>query len=215
MKNMKKLAAALLVLTLVLAMTSTAFAACKWEKYQIVKFTKNAVAYRTCGGKATSTIVRKGSYAQIKRVSGSWVELYLKPFAECPTRWFKKSDLKLVATGKMIDDLELPVYVVYAQGGVGKSDELLTFNDADAVDEADWDNLRLSPDCMKHVKATGSVWLHKQASLKKNYGVALHKGDKVSYRRKWGFDDRFVIFYGVKYKGKCLWVSSNYSKLVK
>ena len=59
------------------------------------------------------------------------------------------------------------------------------------------------------------MWLHKESSLKKNYGVALHKGDKVTYRRKWGIDSRFIVFYGVKYKGKCLWVSSRYSKLVK
>ena len=111
----------------------------------------------------------------------------------------------------------LPVYVMYSQGGVGLSytDKALVLDDADPVDETDWNNYRISPDCMKHVKATASVWMHKESSLKKNYGRALHKGDKVTYRRKWGIDTREIIFYGVKYKGKCLWVSSAYSKLVK
>jgi len=98
---------------------------------------------------------------------------------------------------------------------VGKSVELLTFDDEDSTDEMDFDDLRISADCYKHVKATASVWLHKESSLKKNYGAALHKGDKVTYRRKWGIDSRFVVFYGVRYNGKCLWVSSRYSKLVK
>ena len=218
MKIVRKLTAALLVLSLVLAVTCTAMAASKWDKYQIVKFTKNTVAYKTKGGKATSTIVRKGSYAQVKRDCGNWVQLYLT-LDETVTRWFKKSNLKTCSQGKYSKTLGiyLPVYVMYSQGGVGLSytDKALVLDDADPVDETDWNNYRISPDCMKHVKATASVWMHKESSLKKNYGRALHKGDKVTYRRKWGFDSRFVIFYGIKYHGKCLWVSSVYSKLVK
>ena len=41
MKTMKKLVAALLVLTLALALTGTAMAACKFKEGDHLKFTKN------------------------------------------------------------------------------------------------------------------------------------------------------------------------------
>ncbi len=215
MSKMKKLVAALLVLTMVLALAGSAMAGCKIEEGNCVKFTKNTVAYDHKGGKPTNTIVRKGSYAIVDCVKGDWVRLVLDYVGV--TRWFKTDNLVVTTKGKYVKELgeELYIYVTYSQGGVGKSSELITFDDEDQIDELDFNNLRLSPDCYKHVKATASVWLHKESSLKKNYGVALHKGDKVTYRRKWGWDTRFIIFYGVKYKGKCLWVSSRYSKLVK
>ena len=215
MSKMKKLVAALLVLTMVLALVGSAMADCKFKEGACVKFTKNTVAYNHKGGKATSTIVRKGSVAVVNRVSGNWVELILDYSGI--TRWFKTDNLVVTTKGKYVPVVgeELYIYVTYSQGGVGKSVELLTFDDEDSTDELDYNDLRISADCYKHVKATASVWLHKESSLKKNYGVALHKGDKVTYRRKWGIDSRFIVFYGVKYKGKCLWVSSRYSKLVK
>ena len=216
MKNMKKLVAALLVLTMVLALAGSAMAACKIKVGDCVKFTKNTVAYKHKGGKPTNTIVRKGSYAVVKRACDGWVELYLDIVDDSITRWFKTDNLKVDTEWKdMGDDIFFPIYVVYSNGGVGNSSELLIMKDDDADDELDELHYRISPDCYKHVKATSTVWLHKESSLKKNYGVALHKNDKVKYRRVYGFDSRFVTFYGVKYKGKCLWVSSEYSKLVK
>ena len=216
MNKMKKLIAALLVMSMLLALAGTAMAACNIDVGDCVRFTKNTTAYNHKGGKATSTIVRKGSYALVKRVCNDWVELYLDPLDYNVTRWFKTANLVVDNQGKKLaDDTYFYIYVIYSQGGVGKSTELFVFEDADSVDENDIDNVRLSPDCYQHVKATAKVWLHKESSLKRSYGVALHKGDVVSYRRKWGYDSRFMIFYGVKYKGKCLWVSSNYSKLVK
>ena len=216
MNNVKKLIAALLVLTMVLALTGSAMASCKIKEGDCVKFTKNTVAYKCKDGKATDTIVRKGSYALVKRVCGNWVELYLDILDDSVTRWFKTDNLKVSDKGmKMGEDIYFTIYVVYSNGGVGMSSELLVMKDADADDDMDFDHYRISPDCYKHVKATSKVWLHKESSLKKNYGVALHKDDKVKYRRVYGYDSRFVLFYGVKYKGKCLWVSSEYSKLVK
>ena len=77
------------------------------------------------------------------------------------------------------------------------------------------DSIRLSDDCKKHVKATSKVWMHKTPSLSNSYGKALKKDQKVKYRRAWSLDERLVPFYGVRYNGKCLWVSSLYTKLVK
>jgi len=215
MNKVKKLVAALLVLTMLLALVGSAMADCKFKEGTCVKFTKNTVAYKHKCGKATSTIVCKDSYAIVNRVSGDWVELILDYTGI--TRWFKTDNLVVTTKGKYVPVVgeELYIYVTYAQGGLSKSIELLTFDDKDPTDELDYDDLRISADCFKHVKATACVWLHKESSLNKNYGAALNKGDKVTYRRKWGIDTRFVVFYGVKYKGKCLWVSSRYSKLVK
>jgi len=215
MSKMKKVVAALLVLTMVLALVGSAMADCKFQEGTCVKFTKNTVAYKHKCGKATSTIVRKGSLAIVNRVSGDWVELILDYTGI--TRWFKTDNLVVAKKGKYVPVVgeDLYIYVTYAQGGVGKSVELITFDDDDPTEEYDINNLRISADCYKHVKATASVWLHKESSLKKNYGAALHKDQKVTYRRKWGIDSRFIVFYGVRYKGKCLWVSSRYSKLVK
>ena len=71
------------------------------------------------------------------------------------------------------------------------------------------------PSNKNHVKATASVWLHRTYGLSKNYGKALKKGQKVKYLHMIGIDKRGVAFYKVRYEGKCLWVSSKYSKRVK
>ena len=69
--------------------------------------------------------------------------------------------------------------------------------------------------CKNHVKADAKVWMHKTPSLSNSYGKALHKGDKVKYRHLLGMDTRGVVFYGIRYEGKCLWVSCQYTHLVK
>ena len=214
MNKMKKLVAALLVATMVLALVGSALASGDLYEGACVRFTKNAVAYKHKHGSATKTIVSKGSRAVIYRLSGDWAEVFVD--FEGNTLWFKTDCLKEDNSGKYIKEIGecLYIYVTYAQGGVGKSSELITWDDNDSIDELDFNNWRISSDSYKHVKATASVWLHKESSLKKNYGTALHKNDKVKYRRKWGWDTRFVKFYGVRYKGKNLWVSSRYSKLV-
>jgi hypothetical protein len=216
MNKMKKLIAALLVMTMVLALAGTAMASCRIKAGDCVRFTKNTTAYNHRGGRATNTIVRKGSYALVKRVCNDWVELYLDPLDSCITRWFKTDNLVVDSKGKKIaDDTYFYIYVIYSRGGVGKSSELYVFEDADSVDENDTDNVRISPDCYQHVKATAKVWLHYTPSLSDSFGKALRKDQKVNYRRRYSFDDRGVMFYGVWKSGKCLWVSSLYTKLVK
>jgi len=205
---MKKLVAALLVLTMVLALTGTAFAACKFQVGDSVKFIKNTVAYSAPrDSKDTDTIVRKGSIAVVADTCGSkWVKLQLNYNDASKTGWFKADDLK--ATKKVvtisfagIPIVTTPIYVIYSNAGVGGSSVLFT----NIVDD-------VTP-CGRRVEAKAKVWMHYQPCLKKNYGRALHKGDRVKYRYMVGMDDRFVGFYGIRYKGKCLWVSSEYTKL--
>lgn len=245
MKTMKKLVAALLVLTMVLALTGSAFAACiKPETF--VKFTKNSYAYKeTSHGMKKITdpevIVRKGSRAFVWAVKGNYAFVQLTPAYVEDDRlgnsfylndedekcwfwgyWFKLSTLALI-----VNPDHYVIDVTFSNGGNGKSlavaedGKIIVYKDKGEwmaeADEEDWmeREIRLSPDCMKHLKATAKVWMHKTPSLSQSYGKALHKDDKVGYRRVWGFDTRGTIFLGIKYKGKCLWVSSKYTKFVK
>lgn len=222
MKTMKKLVAALLVLTMVLALTGTALAACKWQKYQPVIFTKNAVAYKTKGGSSTSTIVAKGSTAWVAcdQKDSKWVKLYLNMGDDSVTRWFKTDDLKAWKgldikdeDGNVVDTI-FPICVVYCNGGNKLSTVALDENGNPYIKD-DKGAYQITAECKKHVKATAKVWIHKNPSLSKSYGKALRKDDKVDYRRKYGVDNRGIVFFGIKYEGKCLWVSSAYSKVVK
>ena len=238
MKTMKKLVAALLVLTMVLALTGAAFAETASNKICVgdyAKFTKNAYAYTApkASKKASDPeiIVRKGSVGEVVGKKGSYYLVRLTPaidnedygnvqdvngyWAWC--FWFKASTLG--------ETKKTSVAVIFANGGVGMSKANWAYKDAGSITkkmaDADpeyyllSDSIRLSDDCMKHVKATSKVWMHKTPSLSNSYGKALHKDDVVKYRRVWGFDSRGMIFYGIRYSGKCLWVSSAYSKIVK
>ena len=224
---MKKLVAALLVLTMVLALTGSAMAGCKFSIHQYVKFNKNAYAYtEPKNSKKTNdpaTIVSKGSIGAVEGISGDWVLVRLTPNGTggnftCPTNgltcwtgWFKAGDLKASKAAALTAD----VLVRFSNGGVGLSKPLFWDAAGNYGYYKDEGAYRISDNCYKHVKATSKVWLHYTPSLSNNYGKALKKDQKVKYRRVWSLDDRLVPFYGVRYNGKCLWVSSLYTKLVK
>ena len=220
MKDMKKLIAALLVLALALALNGAALAGCRYSEGTRVEFKKNAAAYFDhCNSEKSDTIVRKGSIAVVRRTYGdNWVELYLSAGDTSKTAWFKTSALK--KTDKVVrveagnKSWEVYVFVCYAEGGEYGSDTYMGPFD-DSGKWFDDGGYRISENCYKHVKATGNVWMHKEPSLARQYKAALRKNEKVSYRRKWALDDRVVPFYGIRYNGKCLWVSAQYTKLVK
>ena len=217
---MKKLVAALLALALVLALTGGAMAECGFKAEDCVEFTRNAPAYKNHRDSArTDTVVRKGSISVVKSTFGDkWVELYLAPYDENNTGWFRAGDLK--KTRKTVEIRAggtlwtSSVFICYANGGVGKSATYL----GPWADSGRWisdSGYRISSDGYRHVKATAKVWLHREPSLKKSYGKALRKGDKVNYRRQWALDSRLVPFLAVRYEGKCLWVSMQCAKIVK
>ena len=241
MKNVKRIVATLLVLTLVLALTGgSAMASCKFKVYDFVKFVKNSNCY--ADSKSSSkwddpeTIIRKGSVARVMGTKGSWVALQITYAYKDDSRFgnaFSEVDgVKWYYWGCWVKEDVLKatkqeeINVTFSNGGIGKSrpvsqilddtgsyaDRTSTYTIAQSVQEG---KTRLSPDCDKHVKVKAKTWMHKTPSLSNSYGQALHEGDKVTYRRKWALDSRMTIFYGIKYKGKCLWVSEKYTKLVK
>ena len=224
---MKKLVAALLVLTMVLALTGTvAMADCKFKVGTWVKFTNNAVCYKNPHSGITSTTIRKGSQSFIIDTRGSdWVKIQLHPidvtidgvsweedFDGIKAGWFKVSDLKVLNNPqpKVRNiagvTIQQGVYIVYSNGGVKQS---LPMPEDTTVDTS----VVHAKYC--HVKATAKVYMHRVHALTKNYGRALHKDEVVKYRHLIGFDSRVTPFYGIRYNGKNLWVSYEYSKLVK
>ena len=221
MKTMKKLVAVLLVLTLALALTGTAMAACKFKEGDHLKFTKNTNVYSAPRDRSkTDTIIHKGSWAKVICTSGSkWVKLQLNFMDKSKTGWFRIDNLKVISDpkkywkdvnfknpegGVIADFGTVDIYVTYSKLGKGMSSETAHYY----IDD-------VTPDCYDHVKADATVWMHKVAALQKKVVPALHKGDKVKYRFRVGIDNRGIWFYGIRRNGKDLWVSAQYSHLVK
>lgn len=205
---MKKIVAALLVLTMVLALTGSAMAGCKFPEGKWVEFKKNAPVYNCVDGKAKKAIVHKGSTSQVvENYKDEWVKLYIDDIGT--TRWFKTDALKGWKGKKVKMDDGTCVYlqfvrVTYAQGGVGMSKYYEETEDI------------ITPSCYKYVKADkGSVWMHKHSCLKYNLGQAIPKGKKGKYQFAFGVDERGVLFWKVRYNGKCGFVSSEYTTLTK
>ena len=203
---MKKLIAALLVLTMVLALTGSAMAAsiCVGD---YVKFTKNSYGYDAPHSyKRTSdpeVIVHKGSIGEVVAKKNGYYQIRMTPYTNgtAYVLWFKKGDVKLSKASAITGD----VFVHFSNGGNG-------FSKPDTYIGIVKDTGNPGK-C--HVKATAKVWMHYTPSLSNSYGKALHKDDKVKYRHVIGMDTRGVPFYGIRYSGKNLFVSSAYSKLVK
>lgn len=205
---MKKLVATLLVLTMVLALTGSAFAETICVN-DYVKFTKNSYAYTAPHADKRSSdpevIVNKGSIGEVMAKKNGYYKIRLTPVLADGSYmfgWFKKGDVKL---SKYVVGTVDGVLVHFSNGGNG-------FSKPDTYIGIVKDTGNPGK-C--HVKATAKVWMHYTPSLSNSYGKALHKDDKVKYRHVFGFDTRGVLFYGIRYSGKNLFVSSWYSKLVK
>ena len=221
MQTMKKCVAALLVFTMVLVLTGSAMAACRFKAGDHLKFTRNTNLYSAPYDRnKTDTVIRKDSWAKVIRTSGSkWVKLQLNFLDKNKTGWFKVDNMKLISDpnkywkdvnfrnpeGEVIADFgKVDIYVTYSKLGKGMSSETANYY----IDD-------VTADCYDHVKADATVWMHKVAALQKRIVPALHKGDKVKYRFRVGIDNRGIWYYGIRKNGKELWVSAQYTHLVK
>lgn len=199
---MKKLVSILVLLSMVLALCSTAMASSKIHVYDYVKFTGNAYGYEKAGSKKTDLIIKKGSCAYVYAVSsnGKWVKISVDWYADTngdlEYMWFSTDHLKVLGD----DDTYMPL--IFASGGSGRSYQ---------IDKAH----TFAPKGASRVKATGKVNIRKTASLSgKSLGV-LHKGESLKYLKKVSLDSRGLVFFKVRYNGKNAWVSSIYTKLGK
>ena len=217
MKNIRKLVAALLVLSMVLALTGTAFAAAKFTKADkgvYVKFTGNMYAYNKPSHSSKSKIlVRKGSTALITNVSANqkWVRLKITPDV---TEYDEKKDEDVVLSAgkemwfgvdrlsRVTSERHESIHVTFSSGGSSLSKE----------EERAYDP-RLKK--VGKVKITGKVNLRKKASLQGKSQGTVKKGTKLTLTGVLGMDTRGVIFFQVKVKNRSgkYFVSEEYTNL--
>ena len=192
MKNMKKLVAALLVMTMVVALATTAFAACKIKKGMYVEFKCDSAAYTAAKeSKKTKSVVEKGSTALCNKVCGKFARLIVNEAAGTEA-WFKTCDLKE-------SDVE-SIWVFWAKGGKGMS----TCRKGTIMKLPGLKGMKLI--------VTGHTNLRKNCGMKfKSQGV-VEKCDKLKSTGYIGWDDRGVMWFQVCKGGKKLWVSSNFIK---
>lgn len=200
MNTMKKLVAALLVMTMLLALASTAFAADCIKCGVYVNFCNGAHAYTEAkDSKKTGNVVKGAAAANLKStglvkcVKGKFAKVLVNA-DDGTTRWFRKCDLK-VSKDKY-------VLVVWAKGGHDMS--------------------QCAPGTCKKVaiidentgkKATKIEVVYCQTNLRKHHSLegktvgTVKKGTRLAYKGYIGADNRGVLFYKVCYKGKICWVS--------
>lgn len=200
---MRRFVAALLVLTMVLAMCSVAYAAPKFTKDDIgkhVKFTGSLYGYDEPKASAKSKIiVKKGSVTQITDVKGSkWVKVAItlkadESYESVPDKelWFGVDKLEI--TSQSYND------VVFAGGGSGMSTEIYRYP-------------LITKFVGKTIKTTGKIKLRKTASLAGKCLGIVPKGKKLKMTGVVGFDSRGIWFFEVKYNKKNGFVSYKYIK---
>ena len=120
MKNMKKFAAALIVMSMILALASTAFAYKEVAVDYLVKFTGSAWGYEKVtnqhGVNKSDVAIRKGSVLWASAKKGNWYKIWL-PAKKAETMdweafWFNGDYLKVDVN----DDWK----IVFSSGGYGR-----------------------------------------------------------------------------------------------
>lgn len=188
---MKKFVSMLLVLTMVLALASTAMAAVKFLPGDMVILKDDATAYTAAkSSKSTKNVAAAGSVALVVKECGDYVKVCVNLVAGT-TVYFKKCDCSLYYG-------DSPVLVVWAKGGKGMSTCIKS-------------SITPYKPYMTKVKVTGHTNLRKNPGMKfKSQGV-VEKGDVLKYKGYIGIDDRMLVpWFKVRYKGKNLWISHAY-----
>lgn len=189
---MKRFVAALLVLTMVMALAGSALAACDFKADSWVEFKKDSAAYNAAkSSKKTNNVVQKGSHAWCDKICGKYARLVVNVEAQTK-RWFKVDDLKKASVENEW------TRVVWAKGGKGMS----TYEKG----------TKFYNPAIKgfYVKVSGHTNLRKSAGMKcKSQGV-VEKGDLLKLTGYTGFDDRGVLWAEICRKSDKLWLSSNF-----
>ena len=199
MKSLKKFVAALLVLTMVLAMTSVAFAYKEkaLDEDTFVKFKGNAWGFKKVSnniGRDKKVIVRKGSVARAVAVKGDWYKIAIPKRNKITKNdyfWFNKKYAKIDKSATEEDPL------IISTGGTNRS----------VVEEGVFKTPSLAK--MK-VKVTGTADMRKTPCLKDwSIGFA-RKGKTVTLTGKWGVDTLHNRYFQVKYGGKKGYIIGGY-----
>ena len=205
MKNVKKIVAALLVMMMVLALASTAFAYKEEPVDYKVRFKGTAWGYDHVTnqyGKGKSDVaIRKGSVLRTVAKKGNWYKIWIfnRSFTDTEALWFCGDYLKI----DVQDDLKL----VFSSGGSGRS---LPMDETETTIPAKYKKVAIA-------KAGRRSNIRKSASLAgKSLGVLRYgKTLKLHPDHIKQMDLRGVWFYKVLYNGKPAWISAEYTKLTK
>ena len=190
---MKKFVSVLLVLTMVLAVATTAVAACNIKAGMWVEFKKDSPAYTAAkSSKKTNNVVAKGSFAQCDKVCGKYARLIVNSASDIK-RWFKTEDLKQAPE----EGIEK---VVWAKGGKGMSSKGYVYSSDKHLKG-------------KYVKVSGHTNLRKTPSLHCKSQAVVEKCTMLKLTGRTGFDNRHCEWFEVCYKGKKLWLSMWYIKV--
>jgi len=187
---MKRFIAALLVLTMVMALAGTALASCDIKAGMWVEFKKDSAAYTEAkSGKKTASEVQKGSSAWCDKVCGKYARLIVNEAAET-TRWFKVDDLKKASADRAF------THVVWAKGGKGMSTCIK-------------DTIIKEPAIKGfYVKVSGHTNLRRNPGMKFSSRGVVEKGDLLKLTGYTGFDDRGAMWVQVCNKGEKVWLSA-------
>ena len=189
---MKRFIAAFLFMTMILTLSTAAMAATGIKADMWVEFKKDAHAYNAAkSSKKTNNEVKKGSWAYCDKVSGDFARLIVNETANTK-RWFKKSALKPYA-----GEDDVYTKVIWAKGGRGMSSSIhKIYTDAALAGYK--------------VKVTGHTNLRKDPGMKYKSRGVVEKGKELKLTGRFGYDDRYDIWYEVLKNNKKLWISENF-----
>jgi len=202
MKNMKKFVAALLVLTMVVALASTAFATKVVAADKYVEFKGSAWGYGKVTndyGKNKSGIgLRKGSVAHVVATKGKWLQIEIPARGNTGTYellWFNGDYTKKTSATS--------TFLLYSSGG---SDRSQADDENYGTVLKKYSKLRIKSGRRTNVRSTPSLKGKSLGVIGKGHGYTV----KLAKDHKVGVDTRGVLFYHIQYKGKDAWVSAVY-----
>lgn len=198
MKNMKKLVAALLLMSMVLALASTALAYTDVEKDEYVLFKGSAYGYKKIWNNyghqkdLSAVVLRKGSIAHVVAQKGDWYKIEIPPRklgGSTEYVYFNKKYTSKTASTE--------VFLIYSTAGTrgGSGDEL--YNDYVSAIKG------------TKIKTSGATKLYKSGSLKSKVIQSLKKGKTVKLTGFVARDARKNTYFNVKYNGKSGYVPAN------
>ena len=195
MKNIKKIVASLLVMTMVLALATTAFAYNEEAYSKMVEFKKSAWGYAKVTnnhGVTKKVCLRKGSIAKVVAKKGDWykIEVPAKKDGKFDVFWFNEKYTKN-------SSMTYP-YIIFSSGGSGRSHQLSITK----TPNSDLKGIK--------VKMTGKVNLRKGPCLEGKSKGIIKKNEKVRLTGRYGVDTRYVLFVEVKAKAGTGFISTEY-----
>ena len=197
MKSMKKFMAALLVMSMVLALASTAFAYTDKDADKYVLFKASAYGYKkiynNCGHSKdfSNVVLRMGSIAHVVAEKGSWykIEIPKKSGEGVELIYFNKKYTKKSPT----ED----IFLIYSTAGSRRGNGAeITSNIVDAIKGI-------------KIKTSGSTKLYKEGSMKSKAVLSLKKGKTVKLTGGIARDVRLNTYFEVKYGKKTGFIPAN------